>query len=1575
MKNLNEYLTLLNDFKNTPNENQIDFLKAYSGNKIKDLENEDLINTLSEEELQIIKESSLTEYYTPSDVVDLIYQQLENNNITTGRILEPSCGIGNFIKDDSNFTYEGVELSPISSKIASILHPNAKIHNTRFENFNPDYKYNLIIGNVPFGEINIYDKKYSNKILTIHEYFLYKCISLLEPTGIIALIVPTSMTIEYKNQKLFTYINSFCNILRIINMPNDIFKNTNIETSIMFLQRLSNINEKANAIITKNKIYSYLEEPYLIINGYSNYCTNRFGKQIYQLCSFNSLIEKANNEHKRASLLIKQQIVQKELQKPFINFTKYEPIQSNNNLKNIDKYKLDTFDEQNISKLVNKLDSCVKNKTNEGLNDEYNNFVSIYGPIHSSKVKNIFSNHPMYYKALSLERLIDGKIEKAEILTTNIFKSPNTPLNIDFETAVSICLNKYGQFNLDYICDLLNENDKAKLIYQYNIKIDPKTNKFVTKEDFYSGNIREKINILKDKQNSIFKQKLKELIESTNIEDYIIQDENFVFIAKHFNTITSDLYKNHHPQFNTDRNHIINENILKELTPLLDQSIMDQINDLENILKDDVVDYDQLNITPATYWIPIPIIEDFIHKKFDIRINTNTYTPSIIRTDTNELITARTKMSSSMDYEFGTATYSALSVFIKLMTNASLKVYIKTDDNKKIIDEKETIALENAAQKQLTSFNEFVKENYKNLIEHLYKEIFITYKLKNINGDYLQFDNASNLITLSDHQKTGIAKIIHNKNTLLGHCVGAGKTYTMIASAMELNRMGLCKKALFVIPNNLILNTATHFHTLYPNSNVLFADEKSFSPANRKQFINTIALNNFDAIIIGHSQFTKIPIKKETLNIIKQKEVRSIENEINIIKFSNSYSNSKKSNMINSLEKKRASIDANIEKLIDDGNKDTDCLYFEDLGIDVLFVDEAHNYKNLITTTKLNNVAGISTTNSKQAFDMFVKCSYLNQFDNTKIVFATGTPISNSINELYTIQRFLQPYDLEDKQIYNFDTWISIFGKIEQVIELDPTATTFRLRSRIVKYYSLPDLISMISQISDIKTEDDLNLPLPTTNYFNIEIEPSEDQTKEIMKLVERVDLIKARAIDPTIDNMLKVTNDGKKIALDLKLIDESYKDNNPYSKLNYLVSNVLNIYKTFPNKTQLIFCDMSTPKNNSFNIYTEIKNKCIKAGIPANEIEFIHSAKNKEAEEAIHEKTRTGEIRVLLGSTSKLGTGVNVQDKLIAIHDLDVPWRPSDLEQRSGRIKRRGNQNSQIMIFRYITKKTFDAYLWQTLEHKQRFISTIMTNKDINRIVTNDDTTTLSFSEAKALAMGNSKLKDYMEVQNEIKKLKIQRQNEINTITRKKFDTQFKLEKLKNLTATYSNIHDDIEYFKSLDDKTKNNIINHIITKDIAGIQTIDEIENEIRSKIKNNSNAIVLNDMRLTIFEDFYGFKVYIESDKQQTASMLKNVVIKRNGAYSNRISMSESILDRIFNWFQTIFTTSNEIYNRYTDTFNSLKNIINENDILNYIKTGDIDLNNLNTNANIEKIDKKLNELNEQLTTLKSEIDIAS
>ena len=874
---------------------------------------------------------------------------------------------------------------------------------------------------------------------------------------------------------------------------------------------------------------------------------------------------------------------------------------------------------------------------------------------------------------------------------------------------------------------------------------------------------------------------------------------------------------------------------------------------LQEVMPEELTASD-INVRLGATWIPQKDIEDFTfnllktpgYDRWNINVR---FSPHTSEWNIEGKSVDSTNDLANMTY--GTSRVNAYKLIENALNLKDTKVFdqVINDDGSKtsVLNKKETML---ASQKQ-----ELIKEEFKNWIfedpdrryrlEKIYNEKFNSIRNREFDGSNLTFDGMNTEIRLREHQKNAIARTLYGGNTLLAHVVGAGKTFEMVASAMESKKLGLASKSLFVVPNHLTTQIGREFMQLYPSANIMVADKKDFQPKNRKRFIGRIATGEYDAVIIGHSQFEKIPMSKEY-------QVRHIQDQIDdIISFIDENKRNRGENFtVKQLEKTKKKLLVRLEKLNDDFKKD-DVITFEELGVDKLFIDEAHNYKNLFLHTKMRNVAGIGQSEAFKSSDMYMKCRYMDEMTDSKgVVFATGTPISNSMTELYTMQRYLQYDDLKARGLEHFDAWASTFGETENTFELSPEGTGYRQKTRFSKFYNLPELMSMFKEVADIKTSDMLNLPVPEANFEVIKTKPTEEQKEILEAISERADLVRNNQVEPTEDNMLKITNDGKKLALDQRLINPLLPDD-PNSKVNVCVKNIFSIWdKTKENSsTQLVFSDMSTPKGDGeFNIYDDIKTKLIDMGVPENEIEFIHKAKNNMEKDAIFDKVRKGEIRVLLGSTQKMGAGTNAQDKLIAIHDLDIPWRPADLSQRAGRIVRQGNENKEVHIFRYVTENTFDAYLFQTLENKQKYISQIMTSKTPVRVAEDVDEATLNYAEIKALATGNPLIKEKMDLDVEVSKLKMLESNfKSNLYKLEDKVVKFYPKEIERLKERIENLKEDIknvEPYREVDKNLKED--NKFTSLIIDGKKYID----------KKIAGEFLLNKIK--------GVKIYREMDK---------------------------------------------------------------------------------------------------------------
>lgn len=1306
-------------------ENSREFLKA----------------NLSEEEYIKARESTLTAFFTPKIVIDNIYKGLDNLGFVEGKILEPSSGIGNFIgnipEKMEKSDFYSVELDELSGRIQKALYPQSKIQINGFENV--DYKNNFFdvaIGNVPFGEFKINDKEYDKNNFLIHDYFFAKSIDKVRPGGIIAFITSNG-TMDKKDESIRRYIGERCELLGAIRLPNTTFKGvagTEVTSDIIFLKKREERflgEEDWYRISTDSKGFNYnkyfIDNPQMIIGNMTE-ISGRFGNTI--TCEptqdLKDLLPGAIEN-------IKGTYKERDSKEEDINITYYQTqeirnfsffrendkvfYKENNEAEEVKENKERFFKYIDLSNSIrnviylqkeNGTDEEIK-KAQDNLNQVYDDFTRRYGLINSSQNNKLFREDATY-SLLSSAELVDDKgkfIKKSDIFNKRTIKKAEVIDKVENSSeALILSISQKAKVNFDYMEKLTGKN-RDVLISELkgqifaNIKNDKL--EYVSNDEYLTGNIREKIS---DIDNYI------KFCEENN-KEFLINKEELEYQKEK----------------------------LKEVLP----------KELEA---------SEINVRIGATWIPKEDIKRFVIET----LKPPTYLRNSINVEFSEYTSEWkiTGKSADRDNPYSIMTYgieraNAYRLIEDALNLKDTKIFdyeIDENGNKiSVLNKKETML---ASQKQ-----DLLKEEFKNWVfkepnrreklVKIYNEKFNSVRLREFDGSHLTLDGINPEIKLRPHQLNAIARTLYGGNTLLAHVVGAGKTFEMVASAMESKRLGLSNKSLFVVPNHLTEQIGKEFLQLYPGANLLVATKKDFEPANRKRFTGKIATGEYDAIVIGHSQFEKIPMSKEYQKQHINNEIREIVDNIKRLKEENNQNFT-----VKQLEGTKKKLEARLKKLTDDTKKDN-VLTFEELGVDKLFVDEAHSFKNLYLFTKMRNVAGIGQTEALKSSDMFMKCRYLDEITNGKgIVFATGTPVSNSMSELYTMQRYLQYSGLKTYGHQNFDSWASTFGETTTAIELSPEGNGYRAKTRFSKFYNLPELMNQVKQFADIQTADMLNLPIPEVEYKKVLTKPTEEQKDILLGLGIRAEAVRDRKVEATVDNMLKITNDGKKLALDQRLINELLPDD-PDSKVNACIKNIYNIWeKSIENRsTQLVFCDMSTPKGDgNFNIYDDIKKKLIDKGIPEKEIAFIHDANNEKQKDEMFSKVRSGEIRILIGSTQKMGAGTNVQTKLIALHDLDVPWRPADLEQRAGRIVRQGNENKNVEVFRYVTENTFDAYLWQTIENKQKFISQIMTSKTPVRVAEDVDESALNYAEIKALATGNPLIKEKMDLDMEVNKL-----------------------------------------------------------------------------------------------------------------------------------------------------------------------------------------------------------------------------
>ena len=1299
-----------------------------------------LKSNLSDEEYTKARGSTLTAFFTPKIVIDNIYKGLDNLGFKEGKILEPSSGIGNFIgsipEKMENSKFYSVELDSLSGRIEKTLYPQANIQIDGFEN--TDFRNNFFdvaVGNVPFGDFKVNDKEYNRNNFLIHDYFFAKSIDKVRPGGVIAFITSNG-TMDKKDESIRRYIGERCELLGAVRLPNNTFKGvagTEVTSDIIFLKKREERfigEEDWYKTSTDSKGLSYnkyfIDNPGMILGNMVE-VSGRFGNII--TCEpTQDLKDLLPGAIKNIKGTYKERDSKEEIDTTYYrtedirNFSFFREndkvfYKENNEVEEIKENKERFFEYIDLSNSIrnviylqkeNGTDEEIK-KAQDNLNKIYDNFTKRYGLINSNQNNKLFKEDASYSLLSSVE-LIDDKgnfIGKGDIFSKRTIKKATVVDKVETSSeALILSVSQKAKVDFNYM-EKLTGKERNTLIKELkgqifaNIENDDLV--YISNDEYLTGNIREKIASI-DNYIKYCEENNKELLISKEELEY--QKEK-----------------------------------LKEVLP----------KELEA---------SEINVRIGATWIPKEDIKRFVIET----LKPPTYLRNSINIEFSEYNSEWKITGKSADRDnpysimtYGTERANAYKLIEDALNLRDTKVFdYETDENGKAtatLNKKETML---ATQKQ-----DLLKEEFKNWVfkepnrreklVKIYNEKFNSVRLREFDGSNLTLDGINPEIKLRPHQLNAIARTLYGGNTLLAHVVGAGKTFEMVASAMESKRLGLCNKSLFVVPNHLTEQIGKEFLQLYPGANILVATKKDFEPANRKRFTGKIATGEYDAIVIGHSQFEKIPMSKEYQKKYINNEIKEIVDNIQRLKEENNQNFS-----VKQLEGTKKKLEVRLKKLTDDTKKDN-VLTFEELGVDKLIVDEAHSFKNLYLFTKMRNVAGIGQTEALKSSDMFMKCRYLDEITNGKgIVFATGTPVSNSMSELYTMQRYLQYSGLKNYGHQNFDSWASTFGETITAIELSPEGNGYRAKTRFSKFYNLPELMNQVKQFADIQTADMLKLPVPEVEYKKVLTKPTEDQQDILFGLGIRAEAVRDKQVEPTEDNMLKITNDGKKLALDQRLINELLPDD-PNSKVNTCIKNVYDIWeKSAANKsTQLVFCDMSTPKGDgSFNIYDDIKKKLIEKGIPEKEIAFIHDANNEKQKDEMFSKVRSGEIRVLIGSTQKMGAGTNVQTKLIALHDLDVPWRPADLEQRAGRIVRQGNENKNVEVYRYVTENTFDAYLWQTIENKQKFISQIMTSKTPVRVAEDVDESALNYAEIKALATGNPLIKEKMDLDMEVNKL-----------------------------------------------------------------------------------------------------------------------------------------------------------------------------------------------------------------------------
>ena len=1312
----------------------------------------ELKGLLSEDEYAAARSSTLNAHYTSPTVIHAIYDAVEKIGFRSGNILEPSMGVGNFFgmlpdtMQDSRLY--GVELDSITGRIAQKLYPQADITLAGFETTDRRDFYDLAVGNVPFGNYKVADKAYNKFGFSIHNYFFAKAIDQVRPGGIVA-FVTSRYTMDSKDSTARKHIAERADLLGAIRLPNNAFKanaGTEVVSDIIFLQKRDRPIDreptwvqlgKTEAGLTLNSYF--VEHPEMILGELTTEST-QYGHDLTVVPIEGAVL---SDQLAEAVQHIEGQYTEVEVETPDIadEETAGKVLPANPDVKNFSYAVVDgeVYYRENsimtqielsdtakarvtgmveLRQIVNRLiqeqlddypDSAVQ-ETQARLNAAYDAFTAKHGLINDRRNARLFEQDSSYYLLCSLENLDEqGQLKsKADMFTKRTIRPERTVTSVDTPSeALAVSIGEHGKVDLPYMAELLGTPGNYERITTELSGVifkdpaadadDPEAG-WQTADEYLSGNVRDKLRM-------------------------------------------AQLAAESHPEFK------VNVDALTKAQP----------KDLEA---------SEIDVRLGATWLAPSIVQQFMMETFQppYRIRYNNLIQVRYSPFTSEWRIGNKSAAGMYDImsteTYGTHRANAYKILEDTLNLRDCRIYDTIEENgkeRRVLNQKETMLAQQKQQAIKDTFAGWVWQDpqRRNLLVKQYNELFNSTRPREYDGSHIHFVGMNPEINLREHQRNAVAHVLYGGNTLLAHEVGAGKSFEMAASAMESKRLGLCQKSLFVVPNHLTEQWASEFLRLYPNAKLLVTSKKDFEPANRKRFCARIATGDYDAVIIGHSQFEKIPLSAERQARIIEDQIEEIENAIAEAK-----EQSGEHFTVKQMEKTRKTLEVKLKKLQSTDRKD-DVVTFEQLGVDRLFVDESQNYKNLYLYTKMRNVAGLSTSEAQKSSDMFGKCRYLDEVTGGRgVIFATGTPISNSMTEMYTLMRYLQYSTLQQKQLTHFDAWASTFGETTTAIELAPEGTGYRARTRFAKFFNLPELMNMFKEAADIKTSDQLHLPVPEAKFETVVVKPSEIQQDMVKSLSERAAEVHSGAVDPSVDNMLKITSDGRKIGLDQRLMNPLTPDD-PDSKLNACVDNVLRIWNETKedNLTQLIFCDMSTPKGDgSFNVYDDIRTKLLAAGVPESEVEFIHNADTEGKKADLFSKVRSGKVRVLLGSTAKMGAGTNVQTLLVAVHHLDVGWRPSDMTQRNGRIIRQGNKNKQVYVYNYVTEGTFDAYLWQTLENKQKFISQIMTSKSPMRSCDDVDEQALSYAEVKALCAGDPRIREKMDLDVQVAKLKVLR-------------------------------------------------------------------------------------------------------------------------------------------------------------------------------------------------------------------------
>ena len=1456
----------------------------------------ELSSVLTPEEYASARESTLTAFYTPPEVITAIYKAMEQMGFKEGNLLEPSCGIGNFIgmlpdaMQDSKIY--GVELDTISAGIAQQLYQKTTIAAQGFEETNlPDSFFDGVVGNVPFGDFKVLDKRYDKHKFLIHDYFFAKSLDKLRPGGVMALVTSKG-TMDKETLAVRKYIAQRAELLGAIRLPNNTFKGnagTEVVSDILILQkrdRLIDIEPDWVHLDTDEngiKMNSYFVQHPEMILGEMKMVSGRFGMEAtcvpYENADLAAQLDEAvANIHGEITEYETEEELEEEDNSipadPAVRNFSYTVVddkiyyRENSRMTPVE---VSATAENRIKGMIairNSVRTLIELQTEdypdseikaeqERLNRLYDTFSGKYGLINSRANTSAFSQDSSFSLLSALEIIgEDGELErKADMFSKRTIK-PHTPVtSVDTASeALAVSLGEKATIDMDYMMELSGKSENEIFedlkgviflnpLYEYGNSYEPK---YLMADEYLSGNVREKLKIAKN---------------------------------------SAELYP---------EDYKVNVEALQKVQP-----------------KD--LTASEISVRLGATWLPPDDVQEFIfhlletprYAQWNIKVHFSPFT-----SEWNIEGKSYDKGNVRAYNTYGTSRINAYKIIEETLNLKDVRIfdYIEDDEGKKkaVLNKKETAIAQSKQEMIKQEFQDWIwsdPERRERLCKS-YNEKFNSVRPREYDGSHIIFNGMNPEIELREHQKNAVAHILYGGNTLLAHAVGAGKTFEMVAAAQESKRLGLCNKSLFVVPNHLTEQWAAEYLQLYPAANILVATKKDFETKNRKKFCGRIATGDYDAVIIGHSQFEKIPMSIERQRAILEQQLEEITGGIAELK-----RNRGENFSIKQLEKSKKSIRQKLDKLNDQTKKD-DVVTFEELGVDRLFVDESHYYKNLYLYTKMRNVGGIAQTEAQKSSDLFMKCRYLDEITGGRgTVFATGTPISNSMVELYTIQRYLQYNTLVKNGLQHFDAWASTFGETITAVELTPEGTGYRAKTRFAKFYNLPELMAMFKEIADIKTADMLNLPVPEAKYHNIAVKPSEMQKEMVASLAERAEQVRGGGVDSSVDNMLKITNDGRKLALDQRMLNDMLPDFEG-SKINACVDNIYRIWEENADKksAQLVFCDLSTPKNDgTFSVYNDIRKKLIERGIPESEVKFIHEADTDMKKKELFQKTRKGEVRVLLGSTQKMGAGTNVQDKLIALHDVDCPWRPSDLEQRSGRIVRQGNENPQVDIYRYVTEQTFDAYLYQLVEGKQKFASQIMTSKSPVRSAEDIDETALSYAEIKMLATGNPYIKEKMDLDIQVQKLKMLKSNFLS----EKYGLEDKVikfypQQIAYLKSRVEGLTKDVEtaklHPKPIDEQPLGMMVSGVSYSEKA--EAGQAIINACKSM--NSPDAIPLGEYR--------GFQMELYFDTVQ-----RNYVVKLKGETSRDVPLGDDAhgnIVRIDNGIERFEET-------LADTKNSLEN----------------------------------------------------